>query len=162
WLAGQWAGVLGMERIGVEANFFEAGGDSIRAAILISRLQQGLEEDLYVVALFEAPTIAGLAKYLQARYPQAGGRKVPRLSRSASTKPRIKVGERELAELRQLIPRLGRWSEEKKPEVILILSSTRSGSTLLRVMLGGHERLFAPPELELLGFESLGQRRAAF
>src|SRR5262245_47038398 len=74
----------------------------------------------------------------------------------------VEVGDRELAVLRRMIPRLGAWSEEKKPEVIFILSSTRSGSTLLRVMLGGHEKLFAPPELELLGFENLSERRKAF
>jgi amino acid adenylation domain-containing protein len=48
------------------------------------------------------------------------------------------------------------------PPVLFVLSPPRSGSTLLRVMLAGHPRLFAPPELELLGFESLTERRAAF
>src|SRR5215471_7380790 len=117
---------------------------------------------LYVVALFEAPTIAGLAKYLQARYPEAVERKFPGMKEDSMAKARVEVGERELAVLRRMIPRLGPWSEEKNPAAVFILSSTRSGSTEQRVMLGGHERLFAPPELELLGFESLGQRRAAF
>jgi len=35
-----------------------------------------------------------------------------------------------------------------------VLSPPRSGSTLLRVMLGGHPQLFAPPELELLSFNT--------
>lgn len=43
--------------------------------------------------------------------------------------------------------------------VVFILSATRSGSTLLRVMLAGHPGLFVPPELELLPFASLRQRR---
>ena len=43
-----------------------------------------------------------------------------------------------------------------------MLSPPRSGSTLLRVMLGGHPRLFAPPELELLSFNTLAERRDAF
>lgn len=42
--------------------------------------------------------------------------------------------------------------------VALILSSPRSGSTLLRAMLHGHPRLFAPPELNLMAFETMGQR----
>jgi amino acid adenylation domain-containing protein len=164
WLAERWAGVLGVERIGVEANFFEVGGDSIRAAILINRMQQELEEYIYVVALFEAPTIAALAKYMQARYPEAVARKFPGLREAAGLRRRAEVGERELTDVRRVIPHLEPWSgsEEKNPGAVFILSSTRSGSTLLRVMLGGHERLFAPPELELLGFESLSERRAAF
>ena len=43
-----------------------------------------------------------------------------------------------------------------------MLSPPRSGSTLLRVMLGGHPGLFAPPELELLAFDTLAERRDAF
>ena len=38
----------------------------------------------------------------------------------------------------------------------------RSGSTLLRIMLAGNPRLFAPPELQLLCFEDLAERKAAF
>ncbi|HYG61060.1 MAG TPA: condensation domain-containing protein, partial [Thermoanaerobaculia bacterium] len=45
---------------------------------------------------------------------------------------------------------------------VFVLSPPRSGSTLLRVMLAGHPRLFAPPELELLSFETMGDRKAAF
>ena len=45
--------------------------------------------------------------------------------------------------------------------LVFILSPPRSGSTLLRVMLGGHPSLFAPPELELLSFETLAERKAA-
>jgi thioesterase domain-containing protein len=49
----------------------------------------------------------------------------------------------------------------KNPPAIFILSPPRSGSTLLRVMLAGHPALFAPPELELLPFDTLAERRAA-
>jgi len=42
--------------------------------------------------------------------------------------------------------------------VVFILSATRSGSTLLRIMLAGHPGLFAPPELTLLPFASLRQQ----
>ena len=43
--------------------------------------------------------------------------------------------------------------------VVFILSATRTGSTLLRVMLAGHPKLFVPPELHLLPFEGMGRRR---
>jgi hypothetical protein len=44
---------------------------------------------------------------------------------------------------------------------VYILTTPRSGSTLLRVMLAGHPRLFCPPELNLLGFETMREREAA-
>jgi hypothetical protein len=50
--------------------------------------------------------------------------------------------------------------DPKNPPVALILSSARSGSTLLRVMLAGHPSLFCPPELHLLMYSSLRGREA--
>jgi hypothetical protein len=44
--------------------------------------------------------------------------------------------------------------------IIFILSSPRSGSTLLRVMLAGHSKLFSPPELNLLPFCTMAERDA--
>lgn len=40
-------------------------------------------------------------------------------------------------------------------EILFILSPPRSGSTLLRVMLAGHSRLFAPQELHLTGYADM-------
>ncbi|HEX7331486.1 MAG TPA: amino acid adenylation domain-containing protein, partial [Pyrinomonadaceae bacterium] len=66
-----WQSVLNLEELGVYDNFFEVGGDSIKGAILINRLQQLLGEYVYVVALFDAPTVAQLANYLRQHYPKA-------------------------------------------------------------------------------------------
>jgi hypothetical protein len=44
---------------------------------------------------------------------------------------------------------------------IFILTCRRSGSTLLRVMLAGHPGLFAPPELNLAGYQTMRQREDA-
>ena len=44
---------------------------------------------------------------------------------------------------------------------VFILSAPRSGSTLLRVILAGNPRLFAPPELYLLNYTTMAQRGAA-
>lgn len=46
----------------------------------------------------------------------------------------------------------------RRAPVAFVLSSARSGSTLLRVMLAGHPELFAPPELHLWMYESLEER----
>jgi acyl carrier protein/ribosomal protein S13 len=50
---------------------------------------------------------------------------------------------------------------DKNPPAIFVFSPSRSGSTLLRVMLAGHPQLFVPPELHLLYFESLQIRKTA-
>ncbi|MEI6238810.1 MAG: sulfotransferase [Planctomycetia bacterium] len=50
----------------------------------------------------------------------------------------------------------------KVSNVCFVLSSPRAGSTLVRVMLHGHPELFSPPELNLLPFETMGQRAEWF
>src|SRR3989304_4917912 len=52
-------------------------------------------------------------------------------------------------------------NKDQNPPAIFILSTPRSGTTLVRVMLAGNPHLFAPPELELLGFNTLKERKSA-
>jgi amino acid adenylation domain-containing protein len=67
-LAAIWAAVLGLDRIGVQDDFFAAGGHSLLAAQVISQVRSAFARDLPLRALFEAPTIAALAQ----RVLQAG------------------------------------------------------------------------------------------
>ncbi|MDM4143285.1 non-ribosomal peptide synthetase, partial [Mycobacterium sp. FLAC0960] len=60
-LAGVYAQILGIERVGVEDSFFDLGGDSLSAMRLVSALNAELDADLNVRSLFEAPTITQLA-----------------------------------------------------------------------------------------------------
>jgi amino acid adenylation domain-containing protein len=160
-----WAEVLGLapEQVGVQDSFFEIGGDSIRGAILINRLQKKLGQIVHVVALFDHPKVAELAAYLMSDYPEAvaglWGLEVQRGAASAG-----RIGTAQVALLREIIPPLSPAPapEARNPPAVFVLSAPRSGSTLLRVMLGGHPRLFAPPELELLSFTDMAERRAAF
>jgi thioesterase domain-containing protein len=62
--------VLGVDRVGVFDHFFELGGSSIQGAMLIGRLQERLGAPVYVVALFDEPTVAGLAHYLGQAFPE--------------------------------------------------------------------------------------------
>ena len=60
-VAGIYAQVLGLERVGVDDSFFELGGDSLSAMRLIAAINKSMEAGLSVRSLFEAPTVAGLA-----------------------------------------------------------------------------------------------------
>ncbi|GJF28375.1 hypothetical protein KNE206_10750 [Kitasatospora sp. NE20-6] len=69
-VAGLWAELLGTDRtdlIGVHDNFFHIGGNSILAIRLVAQLQDLFQLDLPVRALFEAPTVAGLAREIETR-----------------------------------------------------------------------------------------------
>jgi hypothetical protein len=55
-----------LERIGVKDNFFELGGHSLLATQVLSRINSAFELDLSVQIMFESPTIAGIAGYIQA------------------------------------------------------------------------------------------------
>ena len=65
-LAGIYAQVLGVERVGVDDSFFDLGGDSLSAMRVIAAINTSLDAGLAVRALFEAPTVAQLA-------PRIGG-----------------------------------------------------------------------------------------
>lgn len=168
-LAGLWGEVLGLDKVGVKDRFFELGGDSIQGAILINRLQREIGEHIYIVALFTAPSVAEFARFLEASYSEAVARKwggKPATSRAAPAEKSI--GESEIAEMRRLVPTRSPSRDEDRPEgsrnsrALFILAPPRSGTTLLRVMLAGHPDLFAGAELQLLGFNTLEERRNAF
>jgi amino acid adenylation domain-containing protein/non-ribosomal peptide synthase protein (TIGR01720 family) len=63
-LAGIYARVLGVERVGVDDSFFDLGGDSISAMRLIAAVNNGLDTELSVSTVFEAPTVRTLSERL--------------------------------------------------------------------------------------------------
>jgi mycobactin phenyloxazoline synthetase len=72
-LAEIFAEVLGVESVGVQADFFGLGGDSVWAVSVIARIRDWLDIDHAVVAdLFATRTVAGLAERLQWREAQRG------------------------------------------------------------------------------------------
>ncbi|HTX94476.1 MAG TPA: amino acid adenylation domain-containing protein, partial [Mycobacterium sp.] len=59
-LAGVYAQVLGLERVGVDDSFLELGGDSLSAMRLVAAVNTGLDGGLKVRDVFEAPAVAQL------------------------------------------------------------------------------------------------------
>lgn len=57
---GEWEAALGIDGIGVDDNFFDLGGDSMRAVLLGDRLRQAGVLDVPAAALLATPTVAGL------------------------------------------------------------------------------------------------------
>ncbi|MGB3404755.1 MAG: HAD-IIIC family phosphatase [Microcoleaceae cyanobacterium] len=165
-----WQQVLSLEKVGIYDNFFELGGDSIKGAIAINKLKEeiGKFEFFHIVALFDAPTIAELATYIKTHYPGAESQFI---ASSTFQNPEIreKFNIAQINAMAQLLKQqfplqipIHRTQNKKNPSAIFILSPPRSGSTLLRVILGGNPQLFAPPELYLLSFKTLAERKAAF
>ncbi len=60
-----WRQVLGKQQVSIYDNFFELGGHSLLATQLISRIRDGFKIELPVSQLFEAPTVASLANYIE-------------------------------------------------------------------------------------------------
>jgi natural product biosynthesis luciferase-like monooxygenase protein/amino acid adenylation domain-containing protein/FkbM family methyltransferase len=83
-LAAIFAEVLGIDRVGVHDDFFELGGHSLLATRVTTRVRQSLGQELPVRALFESPTVAGLAPRFEsapepvAQTSSAGLARVPR------------------------------------------------------------------------------------
>ena len=80
-LAELFAGVLGQERAGIDSHFFELGGHSLLAAQLMSRVEETLGVRVPLRALFDNPTVAGLAAAVAAALPEAGGTVPPPMER---------------------------------------------------------------------------------
>jgi acyl carrier protein len=63
-IAALWRELLGVEGLGVEDDFFDLGGHSLLATRILARLGDDFGVDIPLQALFEAPTVAGLAESL--------------------------------------------------------------------------------------------------
>jgi len=74
-VAGIWAEVLQLERVGVEDNFFEVGGHSLLATQVISRVREALGVEVSLLEMFTEPTVAGVATVVDRA--QASGQTPP-------------------------------------------------------------------------------------
>jgi acyl transferase domain-containing protein len=111
-------------------------------ADLLRVIKRDLGRPVYPHEILARPSAAAIAELLAELLPGSVGSLSRVHAAGAEARPTPEV----------------RLSPSRNLPIGLILSSARSGSTLLRVMLAGHPDLFCPPELHLLMFRSLRER----
>ncbi|CAM4364756.1 SDR family NAD(P)-dependent oxidoreductase [Paenibacillus tarimensis] len=159
-----------------ETELAEIGMDSILSMELVSKINQTYGIRIYANELLMNPSISRIALLLQ---EELGGaeRLQERLLAAAAPKreaeeikAEAKPGPKAKSEAKPAVP-----SAERKPamlstvrtggapssfnttekRIVYVLSSPRSGSTLLRTMLMGHSEIFSPPEIMLLPYDTM-------
>ncbi|MBV9773028.1 MAG: amino acid adenylation domain-containing protein, partial [Gemmatimonadetes bacterium] len=64
-IAEVWQDMLGIDQVGVHDDFFSLGGHSLYATQIISRVRDQFQVELSLQAIFEHPTVAGLAAQVE-------------------------------------------------------------------------------------------------
>ncbi len=85
-LAGFWADLLGVDRIGAYDSFFDLGGHSLIAVRLFAQIRKTWNTDFPISVLFEAPTIRKVAELIAAR-----GVSAEEGDTAAATRPRTRT-----------------------------------------------------------------------
>lgn len=82
-----WTALLRVDEIAADDNFFELGGHSLLAMRLLSRIREVFAVELSPRSVFESPTIAGLARQIDAARGQSNTLAVRRISRVSREEP---------------------------------------------------------------------------
>lgn len=102
-VAGIWAEVLGVEKVGAQDDFFYVGGDSVLATLVLSRVSQATGVELSFRIFFEAPTVAGMARAIQTESRRESGPRSISAARRSGSMP-LSFAQERLWFLHQLEP----------------------------------------------------------
>jgi amino acid adenylation domain-containing protein len=86
-LAVLWTQVLGVERVGVEDDFFGLGGHSLLATRLMARVREAFGVDVPLRSLFESPSLAGLAEEVRTIQRSGSGLAMPPIEPAGRSGP---------------------------------------------------------------------------
>ncbi len=104
-VAGICGQLLNVEKVGAFHNFFELGGHSLLATQLVSRLKSNFKVEIPLRAVFESPTISGLAMAVdQAKVSESGIQAPPILPVSREETLPLSFAQQRLWFLDQLEP----------------------------------------------------------
>ena len=76
-VAGIWAKVLGVARVGIHDNFYDLGGHSLQAAKIMARVRDAFQVEAPLRALLEQPTVAHLAARIESEVMAGQGLQKP-------------------------------------------------------------------------------------
>lgn len=174
-----WKKILHLEQIDPNDKFFELGGTSLQAARFVSLIQQEMGQTVFIVSIFDNPTIASYAAFLEKEYPNTCDKLgvSDKKDTPTSTLP-LTTGEKSTQNTAKpttcvsaraaLAPYIYHSDKKqtpkypKNPTALFILAPPRSGTSLLRLMFAGHPQLLAANELQLLHFATMGERQTAY
>ncbi len=160
-----------------DRSVLDLGLDSMMVMELVRGLDRDLGLTLYPREIFEQPSVTALADYLVGEWSAAAARELA-ASAAGTANGTANAGAKAADDDAAGAPRRARTvavvdtpvpaastasipAAARLPAAVLVLSSPRAGSTLLRVMLAGHPDLFCPPELHLLPYDSMAGRQAS-
>jgi len=72
-IAGVWQDVLKLDKVGIHANFFDVGGNSLVLVKVRNKLQDIMKRELSIVDMFTFPTIQELAQHLSQQQDRSPG-----------------------------------------------------------------------------------------
>jgi amino acid adenylation domain-containing protein len=123
-VAGIWAEVLRLDRVGVKDNFFQIGGHSLLATQVISRIRRSLNVNPPLRVLFESPTVAALAEAVDRMQGQNQGLITPPITSAPREQALpLSFGQQRLWIVSQLEPNSCRYSV---PRAIRLTGSLNS------------------------------------
>jgi len=132
------------------SNLLELGLDSLMIMSIVTSCEKQLNLRLYPNEFYRHPVLTDLVDYLLSELKFETHNKTEKETRFATLESKSE----------HFISNENTDLIDKLPKTLFLLSSPRSGSTLLRVMLAGHPKLFVPPELHLLPFSDMHERQA--
>jgi amino acid adenylation domain-containing protein len=140
-LAGIWERVLRIEAVGAHDSFFDLGGHSLLATQMMSRVREAFAVELPLRALFEVPTVAGLAAKIEAARAAERGAVAPPILHVSRQEPLpLSFGQQRLWFLDQLEPGNAAYN---MPWAMRLAGSLHPGALVasLREVVHRHEAL---------------------
>ncbi len=170
----RWQDILQVEHLTIKDNFFAKGGDEQKAQKFLNLISDEFKQYPPPSVMMYAPTVEQFAMFMIEYYSEIVEKKfgkIPPLpvdcteGKWRTFSEEASLTDTELQKFRSIIVPYKMdhaLIQQKNKPAVFILSPPRSGSTLLRIVLQGNSKLFAPPEMDLLSFNLLRERHEFF
>lgn len=152
-------------------NFFEAGVASLGVASISASISDYIGKTITLPMIYDHPSCDLLAARIESEYPEVFNQllSINQINNSLLNKDNdYNLDKLDAIDIKTFARNASLSNLILKNEIIdnsnmvFILSPPRSGSTLLRVLLGSISSVIAPPELELLRFQTLRDWKQKF